>query len=111
MDLHNRISAIIEISGIPLAAIEFERGIHHVFVTSGLSELLGLSGKEAAELYHNSSLFDQYIRSITKKPVKGEEEIYQIGEARCRRPISPGILQHHEIHARKSFPVRETFRG
>ena len=85
VNLSNRISAIIEISGIPLAAFEFERGIHHVFVTSGLSELLGLSGKEAAELYHNSSLFDQYIRSITKNPVKGETEIYQIGEARYVR--------------------------
>ena len=85
VNLSNRISAIIEISGIPLAAFEFERGIHHVFVTSGLSELLGLSGKEAAELYHNSSLFDQYIRSVTKKPVKGEAEIYQIGEARYVR--------------------------
>lgn len=85
VNLSNRISAIIEISGIPLAAFEFERSIHHVFVTSGLSELLGLSGKEAAELYHNSSLFDQYIRSITKKPVKGEAEIYQIGVARYVR--------------------------
>lgn len=40
VNLSDRISSIIEISGIPLAAFEYERGIHHVFTTSGLSGLL-----------------------------------------------------------------------
>lgn len=85
INLSNRISAIIEISGISLAAFEYERGIHHVFVTSGLSGLLGLSETKAAELYHNSTLFDQYIRSVTRTPIKGETEIYQIDKGKYLR--------------------------
>lgn len=82
VSLSDRISSIIELSGIPLAAFEYEKGLNHVFVTSGLSGLLGLSDRKAAELYHDSALFDQYIRTITEKPVKGEDQIYQIGNGR-----------------------------
>lgn len=85
VNLSDRISAIIEISGIPLAAFEYEKGIHHVFVTTGLSSLLNLPEKKAAELYHNSTLFDQYIHAITQTPIKGETEIYQISEDRYVR--------------------------
>ena len=55
VNLSDRISAIIEMSGIPLAAFEYERSINRVFVTSGLSRLLGLSEKEAALLYQNAA--------------------------------------------------------
>lgn len=82
INLSARISSIIELSGIPLAAFEYEKGLNHVFVTSGLGRLLGLSDRKAAELYHDSALFDQYIRAITEKPVKGEDQIYQIGNDR-----------------------------
>lgn len=85
VNLSNRISAIIEISGIPLAAFEYEKGIHHVFVTTGLSALLDLPEKEATKLYHDSTLFDRYIRSITQTPMKGETEIYKINENRYVR--------------------------
>lgn len=77
VNLSHRISSIIEISGIPLAAFEYEKDINHVFVTSGLSGLLGLSDSQAAELYHDSILFDRYIRTLTRNPIKGEENIYQ----------------------------------
>ena len=78
VSLSGRISSIIELSGIPLAAFEYERGINHVFVTSGFGELLELSGSEAARLYQDSALFDRYIHSISGTPVKGEDDIYQI---------------------------------
>ncbi len=80
LNLSDRISAIIEISGIPLAVFEYERGINHVFVTSGLSSLLELSESKAEELYRDAALFEQYIRSVTNNPVKGEEEIYKVDE-------------------------------
>ena len=82
VSLSDRISAIIEISGIPLAAFEYEKGIQHVFVTSGLSRLLELPEKEAARLYQNAFLFNQYIQNIIKNPIEGEKEIYKIGESR-----------------------------
>lgn len=82
VSLSDRISAIIEISGIPLAAFEYEKGIQHVFVTSGLSRLLELPEKEAARLYQNAFLFNQYIQNIIKNPIEEEKEIYKIGESR-----------------------------
>lgn len=78
--LSNRMSAIIEISGIPLAAFEYERGIKHIFVTSRLNELLEMSDEKAAQLYQNADLFDQYIHSVMKDPVEGEKDIYKINE-------------------------------
>lgn len=78
--LSNRMSAIIEISGIPLAAFEYERGIKHIFVTSRLNELLELPDEKAAQLYQNADLFDQYIHSVMKDPVEGEKDIYKINE-------------------------------
>lgn len=85
ISLSDRISAIIEISGIPLAAFEYERGINHVFTTSGLSELLELPASKAAGLYKNSNLFDEYIRKITKKPIEGEENIFKLSETKYIR--------------------------
>ena len=80
VNLSDRISAIIELSGIPLAAFEYERSINRVFVTSGLSGLLGLSEKEASQLYRDAASFDKYIRSVTETQIKDEEEVYQVGE-------------------------------
>lgn len=74
----NRISEIIELSGIPLAAFEYEKGIRHVFVTSGLKELLNIADDKARGLYRNSVLFHQYICDIKKTPIEGENDIYQI---------------------------------
>lgn len=87
INLSDRISAIIEISGIPLAAFEYERGIKHVFVTSGLSELLELSEEKAAQLYQNAILFDQYIHTITENPVEDEKDIYKINKQKYLKII------------------------
>ena len=81
ISLSDRISAIIEISGMPLAAFEYEKGIRHIFATSGLKDLLGLSHTEAEKLYGDSALFDRYIRSITRTPIEGEADIYQISDS------------------------------
>ena len=85
VNLSDRISAIIEISGISLAVFEYEKGRNRLFATSGLSSLLGLSEGEAKELYRDSSRFDEYFRFVMKMPVKDEEEIYQTGEDRYLR--------------------------
>lgn len=111
VNLSDRISAIIEISGIPLAAFEYERGINHVFATSGLSSLLGLSDKKAAELYHDSALFDQYIRSVTETPIDGEAEIYQIDEDKyCRIHLSESVDGYLGIITDVTADVRQKLR-
>lgn len=80
VSISNRISAIIEISGIPLAAFEYENGINHVFVTLGLGELLGISNKEVAEFCKNADEFDAYIQKVTAEAIEGETDVYQINE-------------------------------
>ena len=85
VSLSNRISAIIEISGIPLAAFEYESGINHVFVTLGVGELLGISNKEVAEFCKNADVFDKYIRTITENPIEGETDVYRINDEKYVR--------------------------
>lgn len=78
VNISDRISAIIEISGIPLAAFEYEKGINHVFVTSGLGEFLGISNEEVARFCRNADAFDECIRKITRRPMEGETDVYEI---------------------------------
>lgn len=85
VSISNRISAIIEISGIPLAAFEYENGNNRVFVTLGLGELLGISNKEVAEFCKNADEFDAYIKKITANTIEGETDVYQINEDRYVR--------------------------
>lgn len=85
INLSDRISVIVEISGMPLAAFEYERGLKHIFVTSRLNELLGLSDEKAAKLYQDAVLFDQYIHSMMETPVKGEKDIYKVSKEKYLR--------------------------
>lgn len=85
VNISNRISAIIEISGIPLAAFEYESGINRVFVTLGVGELLGISNKEVAEFCKNADVFDKYIGRITENPIEGETDVYQINDEKYVR--------------------------
>lgn len=85
ISLSDRISAIIEISGIPLAAFEHENGLNHVFITSGFGGLMELSEDEANRLHHDASRFDHYISSVLETPVAGETDIYKINDSRYVR--------------------------
>ncbi len=85
VSISDRISAIIEISGVPLAAFEYEPGVSHVFVTSGLRELLDLPDWKAQEFYQDSVKFGRYIDEITSKPLEGENDIFQINDYRYVR--------------------------
>ncbi len=85
VSLSDRISAIIEISKIPLAAFEYENGDTHVFVTSGLGKLLSVPDEKVAALCKDVSSFDDYIKQLTREPVEEEEDVYQIGDAKYVR--------------------------
>lgn len=73
-----RISKIIEISGIPLAAFEYQEGMNQVFFTSKLNELLNLTPEETRHLSSDSHLFLQMIRDIMENPLDGETTIFGI---------------------------------
>ena len=83
VNISDRISAIIEMSGIPLAAFEYRSDMKHIFATSGLKVLLGISDRKAEELYGNSSLFDEYIKGIMENAVEGD--IYKINNMKYVR--------------------------
>lgn len=85
INISDRISAIIEISGFSLAAFEYESGMNRVFVTSGMGALLDISDKAVAEFGRNAKVFDAYIRRITEVPIEGETEIYRINDGKYVR--------------------------
>lgn len=78
INLSDRISAIIDMSGFPLAAFEYENGANAVFVTSGLGALMHISDRAVAEFCRSAGKFDAYIQRITASPIEGESEVYQI---------------------------------
>lgn len=85
VSLSDRISAIIEISGIPLAAFEYGNGSLHVFVTSGFGKLLEIPEQRVAALCRNAYAFDDYIKQITEKAIEEEEDVYQISDEKYVR--------------------------
>lgn len=85
VSVSNRISAIIDMSGFPLAAFEYKKGENYVFVTSGVRALLELSASRSETLCSNADLFDRYIHKITEKPVEGEQDIYPVREGKYVR--------------------------
>lgn len=85
ISISDRISAIIEMSGIPLAAFEYETGTEDVFVTSRLRDLLDISAEEAERLCQNPAEFRQYITRIKDQPIQGEEDIFQINDEKYIR--------------------------
>lgn len=91
----DRISAIIEISGMPLAAFEYAPDMAHVFATSGLKDLLCLPGQMAERFYSNSVLFDRYIREKMEHPLKGEPDIFQINNSRYVRILMSESPEKH----------------
>ncbi len=91
----DRISSIIEISGIPLAAFEYASDMTHVFATSGLKELLALPDQMAERFFSNSILFDRYIREKMEHPLEGETDIFQINESQyVRIHMSESPVKH-----------------
>lgn len=85
VNISNRISAVIDMSGIPLAAFEYERGSESVFVTSGIGTLLHISEEQVNELCRSAERFDQYICRITQDPVEGESDVYRMDDERYVR--------------------------
>lgn len=85
VNLSDRISTIIQISGIPLAAFEYTPDRQQVFFTSGLRDLLDLPDWKAKELYQNSALFDRYIHSVISRPQNGEKDIFKVSDTKYVR--------------------------
>lgn len=81
----DRISKIIEMSEVPLAAFEYQSDMNYVFVTSGVSGLLRMSAEELETLREDAKAFYQKIQQIMTATVEGEKDVYQIDEERYIR--------------------------
>lgn len=85
VSLSDRVSAIIEVSGIPLAAFRYGCEDSYVFVTSGFGALLNIPDRKVAALCRDVPAFDRYMKQLTEMSVEGEEDVYQISDDRYVR--------------------------
>ncbi len=76
----DRITKIIKMSDIPLAAFEYQNETNHLFVTSGLRKMLNFSEEEMQKLFAHPAHFYQRIQLLMKEPVHGEKDTYKIAE-------------------------------
>ena len=74
----DRISKIIEMSAIPLAAFEYKEGNQYVFFTPGLRDMLGFSTEEMEKLHQDPKRFFQKIQDIMKMPVEDEKDVFPV---------------------------------
>lgn len=81
----NRIAKIMDMSGLSLAAFEYQKGIERVFVTSGIRELLSLDAEEMEYLCRDAGLFYERIQAIMQNPVDGEKDTFSIHEEKYIR--------------------------
>lgn len=81
----DRISKIIDMAEIPLAAFEYQEEMNEVFVTSRLNELLDLTEEEVGRLSKSPEKFLEMIRAIMKNPIESEPDVFCIHEKRYIR--------------------------
>lgn len=84
----DRISRIIEMSEIPLAAFEYQSSMKYVFITSGLGELLGLSEGQIKQLYREPGEFLAEVQRIMEVPVEAEDSVFQVADRFIRIHLS-----------------------
>lgn len=81
----DRISKIIDIAEIPLAAFEYQEDMKDVFVTSRLNELLDLPKEEVERISRSPGQFLEMIRTIMKSPIEGEPDVFCIHDKKYIR--------------------------
>ena len=80
MNSSDRIAKIIELSGMPLVAFEYQPGWEHVYVTKGLKELLELSQDDVEYFYEDKHRFVQWLRDIMEHPIEKGSDTFQVNE-------------------------------
>lgn len=72
----DRISKIISIIDIPLAAFEYQNDTKQLFATARLKELLHLSDEEANQMYLDPKQLLKKLQIIISNPIEGESDVY-----------------------------------
>lgn len=88
-----RISNIIDLSEIPLAAFEYQNGMKHIFMTSRLKEMLAIPEEEVERLSGDPEGFLKKVREIMESPVKDEDDVYCVSDEKYIRihfTVEPG---------------------
>lgn len=77
IDLSNKLSRIIELTGVPFGAYEINRNSNDVFVTNYLARLFRLTEPTAVELFADKQKFTAYLDEICSNSTE-EENIYAV---------------------------------
>lgn len=72
----DRISRIVDMLEIPLAAFEYVKNMKCVFFTSRLKELLHMTAEEADYFHSRPEEFLACVRAVMCEPVCGENDVY-----------------------------------
>lgn len=81
----DRISKIIAMSEIPLAAFEYQNDMDYVFVTSKLGELLDMDAEMIGRYTKDPKAFLQMIRAFMDNPIENESDVFHAGSQRYVR--------------------------
>lgn len=76
--ISDRISRIIKMAEIPLAAFEYQDDTDYVFVTATLKELLDIPEDELNDLTMKPQVFLDRIHAIMGKPIDDSADVFQI---------------------------------
>ncbi|KMZ52743.1 sensor domain-containing diguanylate cyclase [Dorea sp. D27] len=81
----NRISKIIAMSQIPLAAFEYQNDMDYVFVTAKLGELLDMDADMLERYTKDPEAFLHMIRVFMESTVENEKDVFYAGAQRYVR--------------------------
>ena len=81
----DRIAKIVELSGMPFVAFEYQTSWDHVYVTKGLKEMLNLSEEDIDYFYEDKHRFVEWIRQIMQNPIEAGSDMFQVDDKKYVR--------------------------
>lgn len=81
----DRIAKIVELSGLPFVAFEYQASWDHVYVTKGLKEVLNLSEEDIDYFYEDKQRFVEWIREIMKHPIEKGSDTFRVDDKKYVR--------------------------
>lgn len=80
LETTDKMSEALDAADLPIGIYEYNLRMTRVRATSKVAEILGLSEKEAEQLFSSRTGFDLWIKQLFGRPLKGEKNVYTISE-------------------------------
>lgn len=78
LDSTMKLSQIIKLVDVPLAAFEYKHHEQTVFMTDQLGDVLQLKSEQVAAMRQNKQHFIAYLQSIQQHPEREEQDVYKL---------------------------------